>query len=107
MSNEPEDYKKNFAMIIPLEAFEVPEMVEDPRGAPIYRGCKAELCACTGRCKDVIAWSQDPDILAHHREYIKQYNENRNKPNPLFRYDAFSEENPDGFFTWEFKIDKP
>jgi len=75
MSNEPEDFMKNFALIIPQEAFEVPEMVEDPRGAPILKGCDAiGGCACTGRCKEVIGWTQDPEALAAHREYIKWYN---------------------------------
>lgn len=69
------DYLKNFGMIIPTEAFERSEMVEDPRGAPILKGCQAiGGCACTGRCKEIIGWTQDPKALAEHREYIKWYN---------------------------------
>lgn len=81
MSNEiqKDDFMKNFGMIIPTEPFKIPEMVEDPNGAPIYAGCKgAESewgCACTGRCKQIVDYSQEPEKLAAYREHIRQYNE--------------------------------
>jgi len=100
MSTKPEDFMKNYGMIIPQGAFTVPEMVEDPRGAPIYKGCDAELCACTGRCKEIVGWSQDPEKLAAHRDYIKQYNERRNKCIDI-DYGEIKQEN--GIRFWERK----
>ncbi len=56
-----DDFMKNFGMFIPDKPHVIPDLVEDPRGAPIYKGYKAiGGCACTGACKEVIGWSQDP-----------------------------------------------
>lgn len=95
-------FPENFGMLIPMQAFHVPEMVEDPRGAPIYRGCgiaPGDWCACTGRCREVVGWSQDPAKLAIHREEIKKYNDNRHKVIDYGKLDK----NNDGSYTWEFK----
>lgn len=67
---------ENFGMIIPKEAMRFEEMVEDPRGAPIYASCQANggLCACTGACQVIIDYTKDPIKLSAHREYIARYN---------------------------------
>lgn len=93
-----EGFKENFAMIIPLGAHKPELLEEDPRGAPIYRGCGAGgPCACTGRCREITGWSQDPDKLAAHREYIKKHNELQTKGLP-FNYTI--KDNGDGTKTW-------
>lgn len=94
---------KNFGMLIPQQAWEPPKMVEDPNGAPIYRGCDASLCACTGRCKEIIGYSQDPEDLRNYRERIERYNQPR-KP---FNYGTLSEPvTKDGVTTRTWTIDK-
>jgi hypothetical protein len=102
MSKE-NDFLKNFAMMVPLEPYNVPEKVEDPNGAPIYAGCegaKSEWgCACTGACKKIIGYSQDPEKIAAYREQIHHHNENRNK---IIDYGKLNQ-NKGGSFKWEFK----
>ncbi len=89
---------KNFGMVIPQGPVEFPKMVEDPNGAPIYRGCNAKVCACTGRCKEIIGYSQDPEDLLLYRELIEEYN----KPRKPFDYHIKprSEDSPTKIYTW-------
>lgn len=67
---------KAFGMIIPKEPIKINEMVEDPRGAPIYAPCPAKggLCACTGACRRIVEYTKDPVKLAAHRQDIANYN---------------------------------
>lgn len=70
----PEEPFANFCMLIPAEVTPLPVLKEDPRGAPLYAECPAqgEPCACTGACRQIIGWSQDPKMIAEHQAFIER-----------------------------------
>lgn len=66
----------NFAMMIPTKAFPFEDFCEkeNPNGVPIYAGCSAGLCACTGACKRIVGYDTNPEKILAYREGIEYRN---------------------------------
>lgn len=103
MSDKPDDFMKNFGMMIPLEPTKLEEYKEDPNGVPIYAECPAngDLCACTGACRKIIGYNTDPEKIQAYKAAIVSQNQLLKE----YRERLFNNkwtDNPNGSKTWEF-----
>lgn len=98
-----QDWKKNFAIIIPSGPLKTSLQEPDSKGKPIYAGCKSNgPCACTGRCRVIVGYDTRPEVVEDYIKKIDAHNLAMEQYRASLGMAKWTK-NEDGTITWELK----